>query len=293
MQPRETNRIDDILNGIATSPIKKEEEKTPDSGEIESPKVEEIQQDEGKGEADDEEAKVSEKPRETDKKDSEEPLPLAAKTETDEYGLEFPKPRMYSDEEVQMILRDRLSRGIHAQSQQQTVQQSAQDFKVDPANEDDWQAQLNAHIDQRLAAKQTQSQQQEFQRKEKEVQANFEAKFTTGMQKHQNFTDVVGKLPITDSMMMALRGHENPATFLMAAATFHPDEVKRIANLPDPLQQAAAIGQLDERMKKAKGVSRTAAPLKTTTGDMPTKYVRTQSIDDKIQSHAKQKVGRR
>jgi len=292
MTVKEPNRIDDILNGIAAAPAPQEEKEAPNQGELESPALEEVQQDQSEGEENSEEEQVSEKPREAAKANSKESEPVV---ETDDYGLEVPKPRMYSEEEVQRMMRERLARGNHNQppAQQAAVQQAAQDFKVDPENEDSWQAQLDAHIDQRLAAKQSQAQQQEFQRKEQEVQANFEARFTTGMQKHDKFTEVVGKLPITNSMMMALRGHENPATFLMAAATFHPDEVKRIASLPDPLQQAAAIGQLDERMKKAKGISRAAAPLKPTTGDMPTKYVRTHSIDDKIQSHAKQKIVRR
>lgn len=212
--------------------------------------------------------------------------------ETDEYGLEVPKARTYSEEEVQRMIRDRLQRGNHQQqpaAQQQAVQQDTKDFQPDPNSEASWEAQLDSYIDRRLETREKTAAQQQMQRQAAEVQANFEAKFTTGMEKHTDFKEVVGKMPITDGMMMSIRDMDNPATFLYAAAKLQPAELQRIAAMADPFQQAKAMGQLDERMKKAKSITRAAAPLKTVGSDVSEKYVPTRSIDDKIQSDAKAK----
>jgi len=212
--------------------------------------------------------------------------------DTDEYGIEVPKERTYSEKEVQQMIRDRLKRGDHQPMQQQAIQQATNDFQVDPNSEETWEAQLEKFIDRRLETREQTVKQKELQRQAHEIQAEFESKFSTGMEKYSDFREVVGKLPITDAMMMSIRDMDNPATFLYAAAKLQPEEVKKIASMADPFQQAKAMGQLDERMRKAKSITRAAAPLKSTGSDVSEKYVPTRSIDDKIQSDAKKRYAR-
>ncbi len=188
------------------------------------------------------------------------------------------------------MIRDRLARGQHAQPQQQIAQQAAQDFQVDPNSDQPWEQQLESFVKHTIAKVNQETQAKEYQRQEQEVQSKFEVKFTMGMEKFTDFHDVVGKMPITDSMMMAIRDMDNPATFIYAAAKMQPEEVKRIAALTDPFQQAKEMGRLDERMRKAKNISRTAVPLKSTKGDMTDKVAPKYSIDSLIAKHAKSRV---
>lgn len=277
-----TQSIDDKIHGITSS----EPEKAAPKEEVKSDAIEEISEETNSNNEIVEEAETNAEPEKAAQTDSNESDTI----ETDDYGLEVPKERTYSEKEVQQMIRDRLSRGNHAQpAQQAAVQQATQDFKVDPNSEDSWEAQLDAFIDRRLETREKTAKTKEYQQAEQEIQANFEANFTTGMERHKDFQAVVGKMPITDSMMMSIRDMENPATFLYAAAKLQPEEVRRIAAMTDPFQQAKAMGQLDERMKKAKNITKSAAPLKGQTSDVSVKYKPTRSLDDKIQADAKAK----
>lgn len=286
------NRIDDILNGI--TPQQPAEEK------VEPSAVEEVSPAENESQEDNQAEQGGEKSGEAAEENSEEHKPVAKEpeakaadepaAETDEYGLEIPKPRMYSEEEVQRMMRERLARGHNAQPQQQVAQQqAAEGFTPDPESTDSWEVQLDAYIDRRIDKREQKASTEAAQRQETEIQAKFEANFTTGMNKHKDFTATVGKLPITNSMMMALRGHENPATFLYAAAKMQPEEVKRIAAMPDPFMQAKALGELDAKMKKVKRMPGAPAIIKPVTSDVSEKYKTPKNIDNLIQNHAKSK----
>lgn len=225
--------------------------------------------------------------------------------ETDEYGNKITKKqqKLYTEEEVNQRIRERLSRGKYAQEQQPTqqqVQQAAQDFKADPASEESWEAQLESFVVntvQKLGNKhqqeQQQAQQEQWQAQERQVQEQFQDKFTSGMAKYDDFGDVVGSKPITNGMMMATRSMNDPAAFIYTAAKQQPAELERISKINDPYQQAAEMGRLEERMRKARTVSRAPKPSTRVKSDVGSGYNEKPSIDQRILADAKRKYGRR
>lgn len=284
-----TQRIDDIINGLTP-------QAEPEKIEIESTKSEEISEVEIKSNEDEITSKEGLGAKETDEEDNKESDPIKLENiDTDEYGIEVPKAKTYSEEDVQRMIRDRLSRGHHAQptqQQQAAIQQAAKGFEIDPNSTDSWEVQLKEFVKGTINEVQHEEKTRAWQREENERQSNFEVKFTTGMDKFPDFKDVVGKMPVTDSMMMAIRDMDSPATFIYAAAKLQPKELERIAAINDPFQQAKEMGRLDERMRKAKVVSKTSVPLKSTVSDVSSnaKPVQKKSIDSLIQSHAKSKL---
>jgi hypothetical protein len=227
-----------------------------------------------------------------------EELQSSKSDDIDEYGNQLPKARTYTEEEVQRMIRDRLTRGRQqepaAQPTQQQVQQAKQEgFEADSNSEESWDVQLANFIDKRLEAREQQTQKQQWQQREQKLQADFEAKFTTGMQKYKDFSDVVAGKPITNEMMMAARSMKDPAAFIYAAAKQQPKELERIAQIPDAYQQAAEIGRLEERMRKARKTSAAPKPVTKTKGDISGKDNGKVSVDQLIQYDAKRKLSRR
>jgi hypothetical protein len=206
----------------------------------------------------------------------------------DEYGNPIEKPKMYSEEEVNRLIRERLARG-RQQEQQPAQPQPAQ--QQPQAQEEDWEAQLKTVIKKTLYETQEEIAQKQWQQQEQSRQADFESKFHAGMNKYQDFHQVVSGKPITDSMMLATRNLENPAAFIYGAAKFHGQELDRIAKISDPYAQASEIGRLHEKMLKSKNVISSAPkPLEAIASDMPAKTFANQpSIDERILQHAKQK----
>lgn len=214
----------------------------------------------------------------------------------DEYGNPIEKPKTYTEDEVQRMIRDRLSRGRQAEQQPLTnhqVEKAADDFKADPNSEDSWEVQLNSFIDRRLETRQKELSQREWQQNETQKQAEFEAKFNAGMTKYQDFEHVISKAApsITTGMMMAARSLENPAAFLYGAAKLHPGELERISKINDVYTQAAEVGRLHERMvKHGSSISKAPKPIEAAKSDITGKPIdHRPSIDQRIFEHAKQK----
>jgi hypothetical protein len=208
----------------------------------------------------------------------------------DEYGNPVEKPKMYSQEEVNRIIRERLARGRQAQEQ---VQEPAPTPQEAPAEqEEDWQAQLNRVIDHRIESRQREHQEREWRSREAQKQAEFEDKFSIGMSKYADFHQVVANKPITDTMMMATRHLENPAAFIYGAAKLHPQEIDRISKIQDPYIQASEVGRLHERMvKERRSVSSAGKPLEAPKSDMPhQRGMNSLSLEDRIAQHAKSKL---
>lgn len=227
---------------------------------------------------------------------SEQPQAEQKASNIDEYGNPIEKPRVYTEDEVQRMIRERLSRGRHVEQQQPTqqqVQKAADDFKPDPNSEESWETQLNSFIDRRIETRQTEQKQREWQQQETQKQADFEAKFNVGMNKYQDFEQVVSKAApsITPSMMLATRSLENPAAFVYGAAKLHPAELERISRIGDPYVQAAEVGRLHERMVKNRGViSNAPKPIEAPKSDITNKPIDNRpSIDQRIMEHARQK----
>ena len=215
----------------------------------------------------------------------------------DEYGNDIPPERTYSQREVEAMMRDRLSRGRHAeqqqqQPQQQAVQQAARDFTADPNSSEPWEAQLDQFIETKFNKMKEREQQANWQRQEAQTQAQFEEKFTTGMNRYTDWSDTVSGKPITNAMMLAARSMENPAGFVYSACKNHPAEIERIAKIADPYQQSAEIGKLEATMKKTKAVTAAPKPLGRTVSDTGTKQEVKHSIDDKIRQDAQKRFRR-
>jgi len=275
MEPH-TSSIDDVLSGSTT---------TEPSQEISS----------------EPEMALDNAPEKTEESEPVEPeLPEAHEEEerdVDDYGNETRKAesKTYTEDEVSerinKAVRERLARLKENQpqaNQQPTMQQQQQaadvGFEYDENSNQEWQHQLKDFIRQTNEEVQQEQMQRQQAEKEASVRVEFEEKFHNGMSKFQDFREVVGSQPITDAMTMATRAMKDPAAFLYAASKRHSEELKRIANTPDPYTQMVEIGRLEERMKKARDTSKAPRPLKNTREDSTVKEPenKEQTIEDLI-----------
>ncbi len=215
----------------------------------------------------------------------------AAKADSpiDEYGNPIEKPKTYTEDEVQRMIRDRLSRGKHAEPAPMPQQPQYQaDNESDP--DEPWDVQLKRFVKQTMEETHTEQKQREWQQQETQRQAEFESKFSLGMGKYADFHDVVAGKPITDTMMLAARNLDNPAAFIYGASKMHPQEIERIARIQDPYAQAAEVGKLHEKMVKAGRVlSNAPKPIETPKTSLPNKINQQPSLESRIDSYAKQK----
>ncbi len=230
--------------------------------------------------------------------------PVEDKTEEDgspidEYGNPVAKPRTYTEAEVQKMIRDRLSRGRHAEPQtppSPTVTPSPQASpQANPAESgEDWETQLEQFVERTIEKRQSRSQQEQYQRQEAQRQSEFEERFSSGMNRYSDFHDVVSGKPINDTMMIATRALPDPAAFVYGASRLHPQELSRIHQLTDPIAVTAEIGRLHERMvKEKKALSSAPKPVEAPKGDMPNRGTDRPPIDQLIYLHAKHKFGKR
>jgi hypothetical protein len=173
------------------------------------------------------------------------------------------------------------------------VPKASESFKADPNSEESWETQLEKFNDDWYEKRQVQERQKQWQQQETQKQADFEAKFNVGMNKYQDFEQVVSKVApsITTGMMMAARTLENPAAFIYGAAKLHPAELERISRINDGAAQAMEMGRLHERMVKNRGmISGAPKPIEAPRGDLPQKAINPQpSLDQRINDYAKQK----
>jgi hypothetical protein len=188
---------------------------------------------------------------------------------------------------------DRLNKNTDTQSPQaqQEINQAQQDFQYKEDEAGNWEQQLENFIYDRLDKKQKIDAQKQQKQQEQARQAEFEDKFRRGMTRFDDFQDVVSKQPITDAMVMGTRGMGDPASFLYAASKHHAQELKDIAQLPDPMQQVAAMGRLETKMKSARRQTNAPEPVSRTSESRQT--VGDKSIDSLINAHGKQKAKRR
>lgn len=230
--------------------------------------------------------------------------------ELDDYGNpikpESKKEKMYSQQEVNNMIRERLARGNHGmQPTNAEVAQATQAVQqqVSQHQDADWQVELKSIIkdvvtDQQRQA-QTQAQQQEQQQREEswrnqelQRQAEFEDKFNRTRSNYRDFETVLSDSAINDGILMAARGMSDPAAFLYNAAKKHPKDIERISRLTDITQIGLEIGRLDEKMRKAPPVTRAPRPLKQEPGDMGFKVRPVSNIDSLIENDARLKLSR-
>lgn len=192
----------------------------------------------------------------------------------DDYGNEKAKPRMYTEEEkneaVNKAIRERLAR-MKSQDQPlptvQQVQQAQQDFNYNPDSEQGYQEQLETFIERTFNKINQRQFTQAQQQREQAAQAEFQEKFTQGMERFTDFREVVGNQPITDPMTHALRGIKDPTAFIYAASKRHAAELQRISQIPDGYAQMVEMGKLEERMRKTAQATKAPRPVSRTKED--------------------------
>jgi hypothetical protein len=260
----EFTNIDDVLSS-AKSPLHPE---TPEHQPEMEESIDEPVEFESQSYDEEPEESTDSEPKEAEPKDY------------DDYGNEKPKSKMYSEDEVNerinKAIRERLARGNN-QTQQQPAQQAVQqqtqqNFEYDPEAGGNWQQQLEAFVEQTVSKMSQKQVNQQNQYREQVAQAEFESRFTQGMDKFRDFRDVVSMQPITDSMTIALRGMKDPASFIYAASKRNPQELQRIANIPDAVTQMVEMGKLEERMRKAATGTNAPKPISRTKEDTGLQY---------------------
>ncbi len=307
------HNVDDLLNRNLTNPeptdaspepVKAEETSSEPEKETKEPEklsyLEQFKKDKEEilGKKEPEPAENDTKTEETSSKNPEKPEKPEKAQEVDEYGTEVPKAKVYTEEEVQAIVRKRLKLRHEEQQQQAQYQPPAQPQYQEPQAENSesdvpWEVQLEQHIEKTVGKLQQKEQQKAWQHEEQIRQAEFETRFTTGMDRYSDFKEVVANKPITNGIMLAARSMKDPAAFIYAASKQQPKELERISQITDPYQLAAEVGRLEERMKKAKTVSSAPKPSTKTKGDMGSTNTASRNLDDLIRMDAKRKLQRR
>ena len=230
------------------------------------------------------EPKTSETATKATESASDESSSSSADDSTDEYGSPVTKTeKVYTEAEVQAMIRDRLSR---VKSQQpETANKPAQEQQQQQAtgDESNWQAELESFIGETLTKRERQLQEQAWRKQQEDVQAQFEVKFNQGASKYADFDTVVHGKPLTPEMVLATRSMNDPAAFIYAASKTQAKELERISKIQDGFTQAVEIGQLAERMRKSRSsVSQAPRPVSTPSGDVSEGKERSRSIDDKL-----------
>lgn len=156
---------------------------------------------------------------------------------------------------------DQLRAQLAQQGASQQVQQAAKDFEYDPEAQGDWREQLSQVIRHEFNSMTREQQESEIRKQEEVAQTEFREKFRVGMNKFDDFVSVVESQPIDDAMTIALRGMQDPAAFIYAAAKRHPQELERISKLRDPYARMVEMGKLEERMRRNKPTTKAPRPL--------------------------------
>ena len=250
--------IDDLLAGSVSS----SQTAAPEDQYQESPEeVEELEPD-AEPEPEAEEAydkEVNDKP--------------AVESKVDEYGNQ------------NEVIRERLARqakkhnaeieGLRQQLAQQNaapvVQQAAQDFEYDPNSGGDWQQQLAKFVKQTVQGMHAEQENTNKQQVEQQQYQEFQTKFRDGMDRFDDFVEVVADKPLDNAMTLALRGIADPAAFIYAASKRNPEDLDRISKLRDPHARYAEMIRLEERMRRNKPTTKAPKPLSRTGEDTTTK----------------------
>lgn len=199
-------------------------------------------------------------------------------SDEDEYGnkvskeQEHAKPteRYYTQAEVQQMMQERLER------QARNMQKQALDNDSDAP---DFQQQLKAMIENAV----TEVHQKNVARQQQEIEARrqyeFEEKFRRGATRFKDFNSVVADKPISDYMLQATSGMNDPSGFIYAACKRAPEEIERISKIENPYAQVVEIAKLESKLKSGKATTKAPRPIKSTRGDSITKSSPDRPVD--------------
>lgn len=280
-----TSSIDELLLGGKTA----QHPETPEHQHIEEPEAIEEQESEEVEYEDEIEEAASLGASDSEEGDE----PAKKEREYDEYGTEKEPENEAIRERLARQARkhqteiDQLRSQLAQQGASPQVQQAARDFEYDPDARGDWQQQLASFVKETVNSMSREQEESKSRQQEAQIQAEFEGKFRNGMERFDDFRDVIGSLPfeISNPMTLATRSMENPAAFLYAAAKRNPQELERISKLRDPYAQMTEMGKLEERMRKNKPTTKAPRPLSRTHEDASTPVAKKKtepSIEDLI-----------
>lgn len=288
----EYGNIDDMLMTGATPTTPQTPESKPDEYEpVERP-------DDVYGEPEQSEPDEPEHIEEPDEPEE----PKEKEPEYDDYGNAKAPPKTYTEEEVNerinKAIRERLARGNNngqgVQATTQQVEQKAQDFDYNPDSAESWETQLAKFVEKTVTDMGTKQAQQQQRVKDEAHQAEFEDRFTRGMDRFSDFREVVSAQPITDPMTLALREMQDPAAFIYAASKRNPQELARISAMPSGHAQMMEMARLEQSMRKQSQGTKAPKPISRSREDasLPTQKKKSEpSIEDLIaNSDAKRKA---
>lgn len=141
------------------------------------------------------------------------------------------------------------------------VQKAAEDFKFDPASEDDFEEQFAQMVRQTIAKDEQMRNQKAIQQQEYQEEQEFRGRFEKGMHRFDDFIEVVNDKPIDAAMTMALRGIQDPAAFIYAASKRMPKELERISQLKSPHDRYAEMIRLESKLRSTKPSTKAPRPL--------------------------------
>ena len=206
----------------------------------------------------------------------------------DEFGNEIVSKKVYTEEEVNELMRQRFNR-----TKKEESAKPVQNTQPQNESSDDWEAQLEGFVENTVKKLTVKEQQKIQQEREESMQAEFQDKMMRGMGKYKDFNDVVGKMPISDPMLLATRQMKDPAAFIYAASKTQAKELERISQIPDPYYQAAEMGRLEERMRKVRAGTSSPRPVSEVKGDIENKSNIRRNVDELIQKDALKKLSNR
>jgi hypothetical protein len=275
------SNIDDLLMGVGNSqqpatpehkeklqdekaPIEEMESDAPEYGDTdETPDTSDDDSDEKpdqKGESHDDEGEEDEYGNKKER------MSKGMKDRLDRKEKQHQREIEQRDHELQVLRQQLANKGASSE-----VQKAAAEFEYDPNDDSSWQQQLTEFVKQTVNSMQTDEQQKARDVKEQTAQREFHKKFSQGMDRFDDFRDVVGSQPIDDAMTLSLRAMSDPSAFIYAASKRHPQEIERISKLPDPYARMVEMGKLEERMRRNKPSTKTPRPLGRTKEDATVK----------------------
>ena len=216
-------------------------------------------------------------------------------TTVDDYGQKAnKKEKLYTQAEVEQMMRDRNKRGEFAKKEDSNYEEPRNEHHNDDDSEG-WEHQFETLVEKTLTKREQKIQQAQWKHKTQQEQAEFEIKFNTGAAKYSDFESVVVGKPLTPQMVIATKAMKDPAAFIYAAAKTQAHELDRISKIADPLVQAVEIGKLEERMRKGRSTNTAAPkPMDGVKGDVAHDKVKPRNVDDILREEAaKQMRGRR
>lgn len=207
---------------------------------------------------------------------------------TDDYGQPVSKKeRVYTQAEVEQMMRDRNARGEFAKqealraAQELLAQQQGTKQPESSEDSEDWVQELKTVVKQTFNEITQEEQQKQWQAEAQRQQAEFEVKFNSGAAKYSDFESVVIGKAITPEMVIATKAMQDPAAFIYAAAKTQAPELERISKITDRFVQAVELGKLEERMRKSRVIASSAPkPIDGVKGDFTDKQIKPKNIDD-------------